>query len=902
MRQLSVLLILLALLVAAQAPAQDEPNEPPRSIGKLPGIRARPPNPLGPRVRDPKRSDDDDDDEGSAARPGRVRPGRSARGVQAEASEDSAAAREEAAKAGARARDRRKGATGDDPAESDDSAGKDAKVKAKAATDIDSEERFRRGKGYFNFEKAELIDVVKQISKLTKKNFIVPERLKSQKITIICEHPVSTDDAYRAFLAALEINSLNLVPSGQFFKIEQRKDSVRQPVPTLLEGEVIPENEQLITAILELEHVDVDSVKKVVQNLMSKDGTLEPLGGSMMILSDSGANILRIKKILKKIDIEGSTNQIHIVDIQFSAASDVAKTLGQLFEAPKGKKGSTPMITRRPSTGSPPDAEAADANAEEGEDEQVVLAKSIADDRTNKLILICSRRSFERIKEIIEILDVPVEEGVPQVHVYFLGNAVAEEISRTISTLAQGSTAKNTKGKKPGTDAADLFEGQVKITADKATNSLVIVATGRDYKRLIKVIERLDVRRPQVFVEAVIMEVSLETTIKLGLNLYSGYQLNVPGLGTGYGMMSNPGGQQLVQGAGTSAAESAISSALGTSSAATANLSSLAAFLGFLSFRGPAIPGTEELVPGGLPSVGAVLEAIKSDSDVDVLSTPHILTTDNEKAEILVGENIPFAGSFMQGGSSYGGFLGPQVSVQRQDVALKFAVTPHVSDDRQVRLEIEQEVSDVSREIPVGTFTQPVTTKKNAKTTVVVRDQQTIILGGLINKKKSQSEEKIPLLGDLPIIGWAFKWRKTNDRKSNLLLVLTPYIIESDEDFRRIYERKMLERKEFIEYFYGDSEEFTAPVEYAKKAGPFGALHAHVAREMLRVENGGPGLGDEILVTPPSEATIDIAPPVVSEPSGDEGGQSSTGQDARPVPAPSMPAVPRPVAPPRGGS
>ena len=757
----------------------------------------------------------------------------------------------------------------------------------KIATSIDGEERFRKGKGYFNFDKAELLDVVQQISKLTKKNFILPERLKSQKITIICEKPVSTEDAYRAFLAALEINSLNLIPTGKFYKIDKRKDSVRQPVPTIMDDDPIPNDDGLITAVLEFEHVDVDSVKKVVQNLMSKDGSLQTLPPSMMILADSGANIVRIKRILAKLDVEGSTNKIHIVDIQYAAASDIASTLKDLFES-KSKKGRRAAITHR-TTGD---------RENEGEDEAVLLLKSIADDRTNKLIMVCSQRSFERIKEIIEILDVPVEEGTQQVHVYALKNAVAEEIARTVSSLAQGASKARKRGKKkaPKTGAAELFEGQVKITADKATNALVIVATGRDYKRLVKVIDKLDVRRPQVFVEAVIMEVSLSKQTDLGLNVFTGYKAEIPGLGEGYGIGTNPGGEGLISSAGTSAAASAVT---GSSSAVSAT--NLAAFLGFLSFRGPVIPGSENVLPGGLPSFGAVLQAVQKDGDVDVLSTPHILTTDNEKAEILVGQNVPFAGS-ISGGSSGGGYASymPMVSVQRQDVALKFAVTPHISDDRQVRLEIEQEISDLGEYIDVGYGQkQPVTTKKNAKTTVVVKDQQTIVMGGLISSRKTKQETKIPILGDIPLIGWAFKTHSTDSRKTNLLLVLTPYIIEGDEDFRRIYKRKLKEREEFIEYFYGGQDAFKAPIEYAKKNGAYNVLHKRIDFELQRLENGGAGFGDAIMVSPPQEATIDIAPPSSSSNDSSDDGEAtlapSEGMTRKPaLRRPARMAAPRP--------
>ena len=890
-RTLLFSLAITALLVASPVIAQEDEEAAPtddkvlQPVNRIPTLRGRTaptinkkapaaaPNPL---ATTPSKTGAQAGEGGKAA--GDAKSGSAAKSDDATKSGD--AAKTGTAAKGAASGDGKKGGKEKD---------------APRAEDVDGAARYAKGKGYFNFDKADLMDVVKQISKLTQMNFIIPERIKTQKVTILCEKPVSTKDAFRAFLAALEVNNLALIPTGKFYKIEQRKESVRQTLPMLMDGEVLPDGEEMITAVFELQHLDVDSVQKVIQNLVGKDATIQTFPPSLLILADSAANIIRLKRLIDKIDVEGVTNQVHIIDIQYAAATDVAQKLQQLFEAAKAGGRSPGAITAK--KGQPAGAAADQAS---GEEELVVLGKAIADERTNKLILVCSRRSFERVKEIVEILDVPVSEGTPQVHVYFLSNAVAEEAAQTLTALAQGSQSAAQKGAKPKggpATSADLFEGQVKVTADKATNSLVIVATGRDYKRLERVIERLDIRRAQVFVEAVIMEVSLSKQVDLGLNLFTGYKAEVPGLGEGYGLATNPGGQGLISSAGTSAATSAVT---GGSSAVSAT--NLAAFLGFLAFRGPIVPGSESVLPGGLPSFGAVLQAVQKDADVDVLSTPHILTTDNEKAEILVGQNVPFAGSISGGASGSYSFM-PMVSVQRQDVALKFAVTPHVSEDRQVRLEIEQEVSDLGEYIDVGYGQkQPVTTKRNAKTTVVVKDQQTIILGGLISNRRDQTETKIPLLGDIPIIGWAFKTHGNNMRKSNLLLVLTPYIIESYEDFRRIYERKLAERREFIDYFYSGADEFKVPVEWAKKTGAYSMLKRQIAREMMRVENGGPGFGNEVLITPPSESTIDISPPVDANggDSGDQGGGTpqATGEEGKVAPIlrhPVAPAGPSPV-------
>ncbi|MBW2459492.1 MAG: hypothetical protein JRI68_33675, partial [Deltaproteobacteria bacterium] len=324
--------ILLVALVATPLLAQEK-LPPTRPGGRVPVLRERGAFP-DPTKR--RRGEKEEDEEGRRViAPGahQAKSGKAAAAqrASAKAKADAETKREVDERAAKKAKEREEAKR---KKAGDRKAAKDEKAEKKKKSAVDGAERFRKGRGYFNFEKAELIDVVKQISKLTRKNFIIPERLKTQKITIICEKPVSTADAYLAFLAALEINNLNLIPTGKFYKIDQRKDSVRQPVPTLMDGEEIPPNDALVTAILELNYIDVDRVQKVVQNLMSKDGTLQALPPNMMILADSGANILRIQRILDKIDIEGSTNQIHIVDVQYAAASDIAQKLQQLFEAP----------------------------------------------------------------------------------------------------------------------------------------------------------------------------------------------------------------------------------------------------------------------------------------------------------------------------------------------------------------------------------------------------------------------------------------------------------------------------------------------------------------------------------------------------------------------------------------
>jgi len=694
-----------------------------------------------------------------------------------------------------------------------------------------------RGKGPYklDFNKADIIDIVKFISELTCKNFIIPDNLRQGKITIMSPEPVSAEEVYRAFLSALEVNKITIVPAGKYLKLMGQRESISSTIPVVVGDEKYPIDDRMITKIIRVRYVDPNTLLPTLKQLASKDGDIFLYAPTnALIISDTGNNLYRLEKIMEELDKPGFVQEIHLYQLNYAVASQMAEKLTNIFDVKGGQQGGAPAPAFRPA---PAPGEAPAPQKEKREDEDTRISKIIADDRTNKLIIIATRKSFEDIVEVIKKLDVPVP-GEGQVHVYYLQYADAEQLANTLSQLAQGyKSAKGAGGQKPPAPAtaapgatAELFQGEIKITADKSTNSLLIIANQSDYKNLVSVIEKLDVRRRQVFVEAVIMEVSLDKRKNTGL------AFNV-----GYGMEYD--GQKFPVFAGTM---------LSGLNSLVLDPSSLAQLGGFISgAQGPPVEGVEL---GGatkitLPSFGVILRALQANSDVNVLSTPHILTTDNEEAEILVGQNIPYQAGFT---SSLGGVTGltswtPIVSIQRQDVALKMKIKPQINQSDYVKLNIEQEVSEVAGTDPL---LGPTTTKRSAKTVVVVKDQQTVAIGGLMRDNQSVSVSKVPILGDIPIIGWLFKSKETKTTKTNLLLFLTPYIINDKEDFKRIFERKMRERKEFIERFYGAGSEFDIYIDYNKKHGPFFEMNKKMDSEFDRFENGGKGRGDEILITP----------------------------------------------------
>jgi general secretion pathway protein D len=451
-----------------------------------------------------------------------------------------------------------------------------------------------------------------------------------------------------------------------------------------------------------------------------------------------------------------------------------------------------------------------------------------------------------------EILDQPIA-GEGQIHVLFLENANATELAQTLQSLTQSITSQRTeeggsRGRRGSSSSSSrdddneasstsssaglTFTGDVSISADEPTNSLVVVASLRDYLNLQQVVKQLDRRREQVYVEAVIMEITSDTQGQYGLAINTG-------------ALPSFGGEEIPIFGGTVFNGGSLSSVILDPSA----LMGLA-----VGLQGPEVSGSEGLlIPGiGLPSFGAILQALQTDSNVNVLSTPHILTTDNEEAEIIVGENIPFvtggtgggvssllgqASSFLDGGSGdditsslgalggLGGLSLPTFQVQRESVSLRLTITPQINESNFVRLEIEEVVEDI---IAIDPFRGPTTSTREARTVVVVEDQQTIVIGGLIQDQMTETVEKIPFLGDIPVIGQLFRNTNTRTVKRNLLLLLTPYIIRDSADFHEIFRRKMHERQEYLEFFGRDSLDYVADIDYSRKNGPLHSIYTTI--------------------------------------------------------------------------
>jgi general secretion pathway protein D len=652
----------------------------------------------------------------------------------------------------------------------------------------------------FNLQDADLAELVNHISGLTGKRFIYGAKVRQVKATVVSPEPVTLEEAYQAFLSILEANGMTVVPHGRFLKIVDSGGVVSQPTPIVSRGEPVADADRYVTRLYRLQAVSTEEAMALVSKFKSKDGDVSSYAaGRLLIITDTGTQVRRMIRLLEEVDVGGAGQRLWIEPVKNGSAPDLAKRVNELFEL-----GSAP--------GQPAGAGAKASG----------LSKVIADEQTNSLIIVGTDDSYAKLLDLLRRLDAHGTDG-GRVHVLPLQHAIAEELAPTLSQMLGGGSSGGGKGKGDSSasgNAGGMFEGDVRVTPDKSTNSLIITSSNRDYATLRLVLDKLDRPRRQVFIEAVVMDLDVSDINTLGVAFHAGSTVST-------------GGQDSLLLGGFQAGKSV---AFPTASADL--LSGLAA-----GMRGPGLDGTTNLIPGttglSIPAFGVVLNALSTSGKSNVLATPHIIATDNVAADIQIGQNIALQQNVggglsnlagLAGGAGAAGALGGVgglgllggfgggFAAPRQDVGNKIKVTPHINESNQVRLEIDQESSSPgASEGGLGAVT---INKRTANTTVVVADQQTVVLGGLMQDSYITSREKVPVLGDLPILGALFRKTTTTKKKSNLLLIMTPHVIRDQTDLRRIFERKMQERQEFLDrYFVFTGQEWTPPKDWTRTNG-----------------------------------------------------------------------------------
>ncbi|MBN2061316.1 MAG: type II secretion system secretin GspD [Deltaproteobacteria bacterium] len=584
-----------------------------------------------------------------------------------------------------------------------------------------------------DFDNIDIQVFIKFISELTGKNFIVDEAVRG-KVTIISPTKISVEEAYRVFESVLEVRGFTTVPAGEITKVVPAADARAKDIETRLVVDAITPEDKVVTQLIPLDYADPEELKKLFTPFISKSSIIAsypPTG--ILIVTDVLSNIKRLLNIVEAVDVEGIGEEVSVVPLNHARASSMAKSLMSVFQQRSFKDG------KKISPGMP-------------------VVEVVPDERTNSIIILASENDTLRIRQLINLLDRETPRGEGDIHVYYLQNANADELSKVLVSLPTEQKVTEEKGKAP------VISKEVQIVADKATNSLIITANRDDYLVLEDVIKKLDISRRMVYIEALIMEVSMAEQFDLGVQWLAGKSLGeMDGRDVGAFGGSYPGTGNFP----SSGKAEIVSLPEGFS-------------LGVLG---------DVISIGGIkfPNIGAVVRALRTDSNVRILSTPQIMTTDNEEAEIVVADNIPFLirKDETQSGTDFSNY-------EFRDVGVTLNITPQINQERFVRLKISQEVSQVVNQETIGL---PTTLKRLARTTITIKDGQTVVIGGLIDETENSAYYKVPVLGDIPLLGLLFRSTSKNSGKTNLYIFLTPHIIENPDEAKEVYEDK----KEHIE-------------------------------------------------------------------------------------------------------
>ncbi len=572
-----------------------------------------------------------------------------------------------------------------------------------------------------NLRDVDIRVLIDTVAEATGRNFLVDPRVKA-KVTLVSAKPMQKDELYDVFLSILELHGFSAVPAGKVIKIVPDANAKQEAVPTL-NDHIRESGDQLVTQIIEVKYVSAAQLVPILRPLIPQQGHLAAYPGSnVLIISDRAANVRRITDIVRRID-RAETGEVEVIPLEHASATELVKVLTALMQQNK--------------------------QATQGAAGPVL----IADERTNSILMTGDLTARLRLRAIIAHLDIPLESG-GNTQVVFLRYARAKDMAAILQGTATGQSQQ-----KPGAVAAPATAtgSKVDIQPDEVNNALVITAPQDVLRGLLSVIRQLDVRRAQVLVEAIIAEISTDKSGELGVQ---------------YGLDTRKGTQR---------GSVSISNFMGKAGASLLSLS-----------QDPTQLGNEfavsiaDLTPG-VTNWAVLLQALAADTATNILSTPSILTMDNQEAEIVVGQNVPFlTGSYSTVGVDGSVGSGSPVSspfqtIQRQDVGITLKVRPQVNLGKSMLLEIQQEVSGLIPP-PAGVNAQDVVTnKRSIKTTVSVEDGQVVVLGGLIEDTYKDNVSKIPLLGDVPVLGHLFRYDTTEKQKQNLMVFIHPLIVRDGE-------------------------------------------------------------------------------------------------------------------------
>jgi general secretion pathway protein D len=589
-----------------------------------------------------------------------------------------------------------------------------------------------------NYKDADLSQIIQAVGEVTGKNFIIDPRVNA-KVTMLSSTPMSPAAFYEAFLAVLQVYGYVAVPAGKVVKIVPNTD-LRQLPANDLPNDVSSTSDEIVTQIVTLKNVSAAQLVPMLRPLIPTYGHLAAYpGGNMLIISDRASNVSRVVKIIERMD-ESGDEPIEVIALHNAGAADVVRIVNSLSQG---------------------------AGAEGG-----AIAKIVADERTNSVLLTGERSARLRLKALIVNMDTPMASG-GDIQVRYLRYADAEKIADKLKGQATAS-AKAQGGPPTGAPAAagggtSNVDASVTIWADVATNALIITAPPKIMKSLMGVIDKLDIRRAQVQVEAIIVEVDVNKSSNLG----------VQWLLFGQGNSTVPAGIINLPGTGTSIVDLAAA-ALGFTQGTTTSTTTVPGVVGTPTISSSTVGTGATVAVGRVVNSGvsfaALIQALRSDGSSNIISTPSLITMNNEEAEVKVTQEIPLiTGSFSNTTAAVSGTTSPFQTIQREEVGTILKVTPHINEGNSVQLKIEQEDSSPGAKLTDSADIS--TNKRSIKTTVLIEDGGIIVLGGLMSDTVTESEDRVPGLGAIPIIGNLFKSRSGSRQKKNLVVFIRPRIM-----------------------------------------------------------------------------------------------------------------------------
>ncbi len=657
----------------------------------------------------------------------------------------------------------------------------------------------------------ELADLVDWAMTFTCKKFIYNSKIKgrSAPVTLVAPGKMSPREAWRVFLVALQSANLTVVPKRGILEIVEAPQAKEKPLP-VYRPEDVRAIDQIVRVVLRPQHIGVDDLSEVLGAIKSKDGAVVALPkAGILLVTDYGSTLDRMLSVMKQVDEPIEREHIYIVKLNHANAATAATKLTELL----GADGSATRTRTRTRTRTKGKREIIEVSAS-------APTKIIPDERTNTLLIVAEDRVYQRVRKLLKYIDLPMPGGDGGMYVYRLENAdataLATTLTNSLSSASTGAGQQKRKASSPGAGALGgvAFEGDVRVTADTESNALVVIASVRDFASLREVIGELDRPRRQVFIEAVIVELTLDHSRTLGATLHVGDVRKIGGKSSAVF-----GGIQHNDFASLNLADSLAKNGTG----------------GIAGVVGPTLPGVEELLGISIPSFTVLVQALATRGHLDVVSAPYLTALDNRESTITVGRNIPFqsntTGLNLTSPSTNGTTpFTAGTSVERQKVGLTLKIKPFINESDLIRLEIDQELQDLAP--PVNDL-GPTWTERKITTSVVVQDQQTVVIGGLVQERLQTEESKVPLLGDIPLIGRLFRRERRIKQKTNLLVILTPYVIKSPMDMQRILDRKSREQNEFaatLETF--DHSKYRPDIDYGRRRG----VLEEINRSVMKIE------------------------------------------------------------------